>query len=385
MKRSRLRGLLELAAGVLSHLLDRLLASGAFAFHPAPPARHRAVLVRLDAIGDFILWLAAARSLTQELRNQGAEIVLLANAAWADWAETLDIADEVWALDAKRFRRNLVYRALWLRKLAGARFDIAIHPAPTRVFRLGDAIVNATRANERLGFSAAKRDHLALRLLSEHWYTRRIDAPEPEWPELLTNARFVSQLFHNDFKPALADLSAEKSACAVSAVLCPSASWNGKRWPRRHFIELGKRLVQAGRQVLVVGAITDNSLLQGIAESIGTNARPIACRDLSDLLTLCREAAIVISNDSAALHLAAAAGARTVCVAGGGHPGRFVPYPESVGLPGPRPVVVTKPMQCFGCGWTCIYPPALDGAMRCLSDISVDEVWSQTEPLLAHF
>src|SRR5258708_4862161 len=58
------------------------------------------LLVRLDALGDFVLWLPMARTLRQFYF--GRKLILLANSQWADLARGLPYWDEVWPVDVKR-------------------------------------------------------------------------------------------------------------------------------------------------------------------------------------------------------------------------------------------------------------------------------------------
>ena len=56
-----------------------------------PPARDSkdVLIVRQDAIGDFVMWLDAARELAEHFRSQGRKVTLLANKAWSGWAQQL--------------------------------------------------------------------------------------------------------------------------------------------------------------------------------------------------------------------------------------------------------------------------------------------------------
>jgi hypothetical protein len=74
----------------------------------------------------------------------------------------------------------------------------------------------------------------------------------------------------------------------------------------------------------------------------------------------------VLGQDSSAIHIAAALDVPSIAVTPGGNYGGhagstcnhlyFLPYPS--GLPGCKhaPIVVTTPMDCFGCGHECKYP-----------------------------
>jgi ADP-heptose:LPS heptosyltransferase len=90
----------------------------------------------------------------------------------------------------------------------------------------------------------------------------------------------------------------------------------------------------------------------------------------------------VVSNETGAAHLAAAVETPVVCLLGGGHYGRFVPYPEEYRAKAPAPLPVVHTMDCFGCDWRCIYPVAKGKPTPCIERISVDAVWGAIERLI---
>ena len=60
------------------------------------PKKH-IVLIRLDAIGDFIIWLDSAKEFRVIYPSE--RIVLIANSSWASLAKTMPYWDEVLPLD----------------------------------------------------------------------------------------------------------------------------------------------------------------------------------------------------------------------------------------------------------------------------------------------
>jgi hypothetical protein len=59
------------------------------------PRPDRVTMVRVDEIGDFVLWLDAAQALVQYYKASGRGVVLIANQAWAAWAADLAIFEDV--------------------------------------------------------------------------------------------------------------------------------------------------------------------------------------------------------------------------------------------------------------------------------------------------
>ena len=104
---------------------------------------------------------------------------------------------------------------------------------------------------------------------------------------------------------------------------------------------------------------------------------------LWELAGLLRQSRLTISNDTGAVHIASAVGTPTVCILGGGHFGRFVPYPELAGQTNYLKVVFHK-MPCYGCNWECVYHIKEGEPAPCISNISVDAVWNEVKSLLTH-
>lgn len=115
-------------------------------------------------------------------------------------------------------------------------------------------------------------------------------------------------------------------ANATAATLCPGAEYGpAKRWPLHHFAELGKQLAARGFTVWIVGSARDGGLGEEI-EKLSAGA----CRNLCGMTTLgeaidvLASAALVVSNDSGLMHVAAALGKPLVALYGSSSP-EFTP------------------------------------------------------------
>jgi len=372
-------------------LLDGFLLS----FFPPRAHGNRVLVVRLDAIGDFVIWLDAARALVRYYHLKGYSVVLLGNKAWASWAREMGVADEVWEIDVIQFIQSskyFTYRWQWLKKIRKAGFEIAIQPAYSRVILTGDTLVRASGAVERIG-SAGDESNITpqSKSWSDRWYTRLIPATSTQLMELKRNAEFMRGLGFTEFKsrlPTIPQTSSEQTNWLPQqpyAVLAPAANWVGREWPIDNFIEIGRRLAKVGLHIAVVGAAADRESIGGLIESLPRESVDLVGKTtLSELAEVLRRATIVVTNETGAVHIGSAVDAPVVCILGGGHFGRFVPYEidaydENRNLP----IVVTTSMTCFGCNWKCIYPHQNAAAVKCIQDISVDMVWKAVEIVLA--
>jgi heptosyltransferase-2 len=124
------------------------------------------------------------------------------------------------------------------------------------------------------------------------------------------------------------------------AAFCVGAEYGpAKRWPARHFAELGKRLGKEGYEVWLVGSPKDAAIGEEI-ERLADGACLNLCgrTNLEQALDVLAVAALVVSNDSGLMHVAAALDKPMVALYGSSSPGFTPPLSErarvvSLGLP----------------------------------------------------
>jgi ADP-heptose:LPS heptosyltransferase len=96
------------------------------------------------------------------------------------------------------------------------------------------------------------------------------------------------------------------------ALLNPGASDPRRRWPVACFAEVGRALSEAGAVVLVNGIAGERHLCDELARAVPGSLNLCGRLSLSGLFGVLARCAVVVSNDTGPLHLAAAAGTRTV-------------------------------------------------------------------------
>lgn len=356
---------------------------------PRPPKtrgnKQTVLLVRTDSIGDFVLWLDAARVFKKIYPPDQFEITLLADQHWADLAEYYPYWDLILKIDKKKFVTNGFYRWKFLRQIYKTNYDIAIHPIFSRIIFMGDAIVRISRASKRIGWELYE-DLNSLFLfslrnaLAKPWYTRLVSLDRAKLMELDKNAQFVRALGEKDFKPAIPKLLKipGKMADGLQSpyfVVVPDALWEGREWPLPYFVEIARRVwVQKKWNIVFMGVnkILGSQLDQMISEIPLINL--IGKTGFLDYLGIIQKSQWVIANESSAIHIASASGVPAVSITGGGHWGRFVPYAYGDDE-GQKPVVVNQPMDCYGCEWICKFPRKA-GPVPCIARISVNQAWS---------
>jgi heptosyltransferase-2 len=151
-----------------------------------------------------------------------------------------------------------------------------------------------------------------------------------------------------------------------------SAYGGAKRWPARYFAELADLLAGDGVQVVMVGSHADRSV--GLEIERGLERRNAAISvfgtDLPTLAAVLARCRVVVSNDSGAMHLAAALGVRVTAV--------FGPTDERQTRPsGDGHAVLTHPVWCRPC---MLSDCPIDH--QCMRGLGVDRVARATRDML---
>jgi len=375
----------DLVRCALLLLADRLLLC--ISAGSPPVGKKRILVIKLDAIGDFILWLDAAKYLRMHYSSEEYELFLLGNQTWCDLAGELPYFDHVWPLDRCQFIENLSYRFTIMKKIRRAGFDTIIQPTFSRELFMGDEIVRTSGVRERIGYVGNSTNTSRQgKIVSDRWYTRLIPATPGPLMELVRNAEFMRGLGATDFRAAIPDLNdlADRYATPLLApyyVIVPGAGVALKQWPLENFREVAKRIHHlTGWKGVVCGAPGEEELGSFLVNGVDIPLTNIAGKtSLLELAGIIAGARIVIGNDSSSIHLAAAVSTPAVCLLGGGQYGRFFPYRVEVPVPSfsSIPVPVVNMMDCFGCDWRCKDEIKSICPALCVSQISVDMVMYQ--------
>ncbi len=237
------------------------------------------------------------------------------------------------------------FESLLLPRLPGARYFPWTRAsryallAPLRRARAGTALlltesfssallVALAGAPERIGFAAEGRSPLL---------TVRVARPRPSrsTPRAAEYRRlaWAAGLDVREEEPSLEALDPERTAAArvlerlglagaSYAVIAPGASYGpAKRWAPERFADAARHVREAwGLGSVLVGAGTDREAAEAVAMNAPGAASAVGRTDLPALTGLLAGAAVVLSNDSGVMHLAAALHRPTVAIFGSTSP-----------------------------------------------------------------
>lgn len=140
--------LTNLVVYIISYIISLLLRT-----HKRKIISGTLLLVRLDAIGDYILFRNYLKIIRASEKYKNYKITLLGNIIWKEIALTFDkdVIDEFIWLDRKKFYRNLLYKYNLLNQLYKSGFETIIEATHSREILYGDMIVGAAKAKNSFG------------------------------------------------------------------------------------------------------------------------------------------------------------------------------------------------------------------------------------------
>jgi len=297
-------------------------------------------------IGDIIL----ALPLVQVLRNRfsDAYIAFVAIPSVSGILENHPGISEVIVYDKRGTNAGLGGILRMVDRLRSEKFDVAL--IPHRSIRSA-GIGFLARIPVRIGFSTSAGRILLTDKVpyqkENHEITRNlsllkplgIQADDDVLPSLYPGEA-DRDIVHELLRKHLVSRSAVKQNGIVA--IAPGSIWNTKRWLKEHFIRLGKLLTDKGFSIVLVGGKEDDKLCREIDQLIGNRRVLNAAGRLTPLQSaeLIRRCNVVVSNDSAPMHMAQAVRTPVVAIFGATVPqfgfaprGEYDQVVETLGLP----------------------------------------------------
>ena len=341
------------------------------------------VIVRVDALGDYVLWLDALEAYKERYENK--KVLLICADLVKPLAAIEPFFTEVWDFKRKRIEKDLLYFHKFIKKLRATTADIVVYPIWQR-HRVGDLFVSMIKSKEKVSICSKGRKSLIMRFYDRN-YTTLIKAPNFN-SELSVVEYFTQKVVNSDYKYSLRKINIVNPDFIIPSqkyiVIAISASIPQKIWPMEFFAEV-INLIPTSYSIILTGAgDTDNKLADFIISSIKDTSRVrsfVNKTSVLDLLSLIASSSLVIGNDSAAVHMAAVSHVPSICVLHGAHFGRFLPYPNNITNKEYHPHAIFHKMDCFGCGYHCKNDNG--DTFKCLRSVEPGMVIELVEKLLS--
>jgi ADP-heptose:LPS heptosyltransferase len=346
----------------------------------------KVLIFRADRrIGDFILFSASLPAFRKLYQN--SKLILLITKEVYDLAKNCPYVDEIICLDVKKFRRNIFERWKWFNKLRLGNYDLAINAVYSTSNKYLDCLVGWTKARRRIAHQCI--DTVGKRVNCNMNYTELVPADE-EWKfEIDRNYDLLRYLGYFGSVNRKTEVWTKREDCITGqnllnnlqkspyAILIPGAGAKLKIWDANNFIHVVQKVNQIyGMHWIVCGGFSEIKLCEHITKKLINKSIAVENYagkvNLNEFCCLIENAVFCLGNDTGAIHIAAAVNTPVICILGGGHYGRFYPYPNNQ-----ITFEVINKLPCYYCYWYCIFKEP-----KCITGISADKVSKKTVELL---
>lgn len=355
---------------------------------PWPTKRRGLLVVRMDGIGDMVLFRTSLDAYAATFGVDQSDITVLGCHSWRGIADKVFAGYRVVTIDEHAYARRLLYRFRVNLMVRGFNVETAVCDSYFRRALMSDSLV---------WVSGAPSSVVSLPYINEPnrvaytYYlsqvSRIIDTGPYPTHEVDRHYRFLSAIAKKELAAVAPHIDWQQGPSLIEAgapyvVLNPGSNEYGRRWPLALYAAIGHRALAAGYRVVVVGAgaeKVEDDAMKALVAAEGTFDK-VGKTSLTELIDIMSQAACVLTNDTGPAHLAIAVGAPTVVVVGGGHFGSFVPYPETACPANAR--FVWQEMDCYHCFWRCPKRATKFDTFPCVAAVTEEAVWMEMSRLL---
>jgi len=343
----------------------------------------RILIIKTDAIGDYIMFRNFMEVLKLSAEYKDYRIDLLGNTLWKDLAEKYDspFINEFYFVSVdKLYEAPLKTLQLgWL--LFKNNYELVLQPAYTRTF-ITDGLAALAAAKHTIGFvSDTEGINLRYKNKTDKFYTTQLLLPADIYFEFERTKFFFESVLNSSIE--LNSTSIPINTITKNGIVIFPGAGNLKRgWEKEKLVSLIILIKQHTQQnIYIAGSSSEIELGEYLAASLPPDSinNLIGKSTLPVVVELIAKSNLVIANESSAIHIAVATKTKSVCILGGGHFGRFAPYPLSFNN---APVFVYEKMECYNCNWICIFKTTPEQSYPCISNVSFEKVWDATLSLL---
>lgn len=331
-------------------------------------------LVKLDAIGDFFIFLSALKMLEKE-ELERSEITVFCSDILIDLGNSFYPNIKWIGVNLSKFEKNSNYRELLIKDHQEDSFSKIINLVYSRDWK-SDYLISSLSSVTKTAYLG---DHAKQGQFGRWLGSKIYDVLYFE--KCITEFESLVSILGKEFTISPTTTEASEIERGNYVVIFPGASWFGKAWPVENFRKVIENIIEESNyDIKICGGPGDEHLIESF-ESISSSRISILIgqTSLMELSNLIRKAKLILTNDTSAAHIAQFFGTKGIALIGGGHFGRFLPYSEKDEVDSIK--VLNKKMDCYGCNWNCHFSHG-NGAVPCLSEIGCDEVYSELKVLL---
>jgi ADP-heptose:LPS heptosyltransferase len=300
----------------------------------------KVLVFRLDLIGDYLLTRPFFPDLNKWANTQSKSLYFAGNQQVKSLAEELDAANfqGFYWIDRPRFINSIFYRYRVLKWVRIQGFSEILYPSHTRQYWLESVVKVSGCRNAYTGKPIGKYMAEWEMQTTNSLYRAHLETgPEPIF-EFYRNQNFFGHFFASTNQIPIRDgrfqnKQKRQHGQPFQIVLATGASTSDRKWPLENFIQLMGRLAdQFHIMVVLMGSQAESKEAEKLKEALFPLPVENACGvwSLVQSMEHLSQADLLVSNESAPVHMAATTGTPCVCISQGNHFGRWNPYPEDL-------------------------------------------------------
>jgi len=296
------------------------------------------LIVRVDEIGDFMLWQPFLKEIRNSEVYNGYEFHFCGNQSWKTLFDTLDkdlVSRSYW-VDKLRFKKEMNYRYHFLKAIYKERYDVVINPTFSRDKRYDDSIVTTAKAPETIGMVANKESIKSYEIgYDKDLYKHLFDHPQKPVFEFIRNRLFTEFISGNSFLTTNTKIDQQRlppfpvDLPEKYFVVFPGSRSKMRIWPAENFVRVSNYFFENyGWTAVVCGTKADITYTTAFCEQYKNPVLDLTGKtSLPEMLTLFSKAECLLSVDTGSVHLATAVGCTVFGIFNGSQYKRFAPYP----------------------------------------------------------
>jgi len=341
------------------------------------------LLISSGGLGDTVLFAhVIERFLGCAEKDEPVTVLLRSDAM--KMAFLLPQGVQVIGVDFYRLRKDLGYRREITDSFFSAHYRLVVHTDYLRHPDLDEALVAAAMAAEAVAMKPRPWRKYDARLnQNRRLYGRLYDSGAPNMDKVLRWSRFADWLLDMERTPPIAALDPAQLPPAAQegpeVVIQPFSAVKAKQSPPA----LYRRIIDAlpeGTRVAITGTqrdLEDNPEFKSLLDLAGVE---FDASSFAELVPILLSAKLVISVDTALMHLAVAVGAPTLCLASAAYVGEIVPYDPAI-TPENAHFLYTS-MSCEGCLGDCIHP-FQNGMFPCVAKLDKNQAVKKAREIMS--
>ena len=258
------------------------------------------LVIKLGALGDFVISLGAMKSIRQ--KHPDAHITLLTTKPFKFFAQQSQYFNDIWVDERPKFHQPLKWLNL-RKKLNNGQF--------TRVYDLQ----NNDRTSVYFKLFTPKPEWVGAAKGASHYYDdpARTAGLPLEGLRLLLASTNINDIAVDKMEWINTDISKFNLRNPYALIVPGSApSRPEKRWPKEKYAQLCQKLANQNIQPVLIGTKDEVEITQYIEANCPNALNLTAQTSLFDIITLGRNAQYAVGNDTGPMHMVGPTGCKTL-------------------------------------------------------------------------